>query len=161
MKYFIHTYGCQMNVHDSEKIAGIMEGLGYESCSSAHNADAVIFNTCCIRETAEQKIYGHIGELKKVKRAKPNMIVAVCGCMSQQTGVADKIKESYPFVDIVLGTSNLNLLREAVLSAQNKKRSFNVDLGNTTKKTLRNRAQAFQMRGSISITAATISARIA
>ena len=127
MKYFIHTYGCQMNVHDSEKIAGIMEGLGYESCSSAQDADAVIFNTCCIRETAEQKIYGHIGELKKVKRAKPNMIVAVCGCMSQQAGVAEKIKESYPFVDIVLGTSNLDLLREAVLSAQNKKHSFNVD----------------------------------
>ena len=127
MKYFIHTYGCQMNVHDSEKIAGIMEGLGYESCSSAQDADAVIFNTCCIRETVEQKIYGHIGELKKVKRAKPNMIVAVCGCMSQQAGVAEKIKESYPFVDIVLGTSNLDLLREAVLSAQNKKHSFNVD----------------------------------
>ena len=127
MKYFIHTYGCQMNVHDSEKIAGIMEDLGYEVCSEVREADAVIFNTCCIRETAEQKIYGHIGELKKIKRAKPDMIVAVCGCMSQQTGVAEKIKASYPFVDIILGTSNLNLLRQAVLSAQNKKRSCNVD----------------------------------
>ena len=127
MKYFIHTYGCQMNVHDSEKIAGIMEDLGYEACSEVREADAVIFNTCCIRETAEQKIYGHIGELKKIKRAKPDMIVAVCGCMSQQAGVAEKIKASYPFVDIILGTSNLNLLRQAVLSAQNKKRSCNVD----------------------------------
>ena len=127
MKYFIHTYGCQMNVHDSEKIAGVMEELGYEACSEVREADAVIFNTCCIRETAEQKIYGHIGELKKIKRAKPSMIVAVCGCMSQQTGVAEKIKASYPFVDIILGTSNLNLLRQAVLSAQNKKRSCNVD----------------------------------
>lgn len=127
MRYFIHTYGCQMNVHDSEKIAGVMEELGYEACSEVREADAVIFNTCCIRETAEQKIYGHIGELKKIKRAKPNMIVAVCGCMSQQTGVAEKIKASYPFVDIILGTSNLNLLRQAVLSAQNKKRSCNVD----------------------------------
>ena len=116
-----------MNVHDSEKIAGIMEELGYEACSEVREADAVIFNTCCIRETAEQKIYGHIGELKKIKRAKPDMIVAVCGCMSQQTGVAEKIKASYPFVDIILGTSNLNLLRQAVLSAQNKKRSCNVD----------------------------------
>ena len=116
-----------MNVHDSEKIAGIMEDLGYEVCSEVREADAVIFNTCCIRETAEQKIYGHIGELKKIKRAKPDMIVAVCGCMSQQTGVAEKIKASYPFVDIILGTSNLNLLRQAVLSAQNKKRSCNVD----------------------------------
>ena len=116
-----------MNVHDSEKIAGVMEELGYEACSEVREADAVIFNTCCIRETAEQKIYGHIGELKKIKRAKPSMIVAVCGCMSQQTGVAEKIKASYPFVDIILGTSNLNLLRQAVLSAQNKKRSCNVD----------------------------------
>lgn len=116
-----------MNVHDSEKIAGIMEDLGYEACSEVREADAVIFNTCCIRETAEQKIYGHIGELKKIKRAKPDMIVAVCGCMSQQMGVAEKIKASYPFVDIILGTSNLNLLRQAVLSAQNKKRSCNVD----------------------------------
>lgn len=127
MKYFIHTYGCQMNVHDSEKIAGVMEELGYQPCSDVREADAVIFNTCCIRETAEQKIYGHIGELKKIKRAKPNMIVAVCGCMSQQAGAAEKIKASYPFVDIILGTSNLNLLRQAVLSAQNKKRSCNVD----------------------------------
>lgn len=116
-----------MNVHDSEKIAGVMEELGYQPCSDVREADAVIFNTCCIRETAEQKIYGHIGELKKIKRAKPNMIVAVCGCMSQQAGAAEKIKASYPFVDIILGTSNLNLLRQAVLSAQNKKRSCNVD----------------------------------
>lgn len=116
-----------MNVHDSEKIAGVMEDLGYDPCSEVREADAVIFNTCCIRETAEQKIYGHIGELKKIKRAKPDMIVAVCGCMSQQAGVAEKIKASYPFVDIILGTSNLNLLRQAVLSAQNKKRSCNVD----------------------------------
>lgn len=127
MKYYIHTYGCQMNVHDSEKIAGILEELKYTPAKTAEESDIVVFNTCCIRETAEQKIYGHIGALKKIKRAKPNMIVAVCGCMSQQDGVADKIKTSYPFVDIVLGTSNLNMLREAVIAAQNKKRLFNVD----------------------------------
>lgn len=127
MKYFIHTYGCQMNVHDSEKIAGILESLGYESCRNAAEADAVVFNTCCIRATAEQKIYGHIGEVKKIKRQNPNMIVAVCGCMSQQDGVAEKIKDSYPFVDIVLGTSNLTMLKDAVINARSKKKSFNVD----------------------------------
>lgn len=127
MKYFIHTYGCQMNVHDSEKIAGILEELNYAPCQTVEDADVVVFNTCCIRETAEQKIYGHIGELKKIKRKKPHMIVAICGCMSQQEGGADRIKDSYPFVDIVLGTSNLNLLREAIVAARNKKRSFNVE----------------------------------
>lgn len=127
MKYFIHTYGCQMNVHDSEKIAGMLRSLEYEECSDVESADVVVFNTCCIRETAEQKIYGHLGQLKKIKRKKPEMIVAVCGCMSQQDGVAEKIHESYPFVDIVLGTSNLHLLPEAILNVRNKKKLFNTE----------------------------------
>ncbi len=127
MKYFIHTYGCQMNVHDSEKIAGMLRSLGYEECTEVESADVVVFNTCCIRETAEQKIYGHLGQLKKIKRKNPGMIVAVCGCMSQQDGVADKIRESYPFVDVVLGTSNLHLLSEAISNAQNKKKLFNTE----------------------------------
>lgn len=127
MNYHINTYGCQMNVHDSEKIAGILEGMGYQATPNQEDADIVVFNTCCIRETAEQKIYGHIGALKKVKLRNPNMIVAVCGCMSQQNGVAEKIRESYPFVDIVLGTSNLNSLKDAVLNAQRRKRTLNVD----------------------------------
>ncbi len=127
MKYFIHTYGCQMNIHDSEKIAGILESMGYFSTDQVEDADVVVFNTCCIRETAEQKIYGHIGAIKKLKRAKPDLIAVVCGCMSQQEGVAEKIRTSYPFVDIVLGTSNLDALRDAILSAQKKKKVFNVE----------------------------------
>ena len=127
MNYFIHTYGCQMNVHDSEKIAGILEGMGYVSCDSVENADIIVFNTCCIRETAEQKIYGHIGAVKKLKSKNPNLIAVVCGCMSQQEGVADKIKESYPYVDIVLGTANLNMLEQAIVSARKKKKYYNVD----------------------------------
>ncbi len=127
MKYFIHTYGCQMNVHDSEKIAGILKGMGYVATSVQDEADIVVFNTCCIRETAEQKIYGHIGALKKVKMRNPDMIVVVCGCMSQQDGVAQKIRESYPFVDIILGTSNLNSLKDAVQDAKRRKRCVKVD----------------------------------
>lgn len=127
MTYYIHTYGCQMNIHDSEKIAGILEDLNYSAASTQEEADVVVFNTCCIRETAEQKIYGHIGALKKIKLRKPDMIVVVCGCMSQQEGVAKKIRESYPFVDIILGTSNLNSLKAAVLDAQRRKRSVRTD----------------------------------
>ena len=127
MNYFIHTYGCQMNIHDSEKIAGTLEKLGYSSCDSVENADIIVFNTCCIRETAEQKIYGHIGAVKKLKRKNPNLIAVVCGCMSQQDGVADKIKESYPYVDIVLGTTNLNMLEQAVVNARKNKKYYNVD----------------------------------
>ena len=70
LKYYIHTYGCQMNVHDSEKIAGILQELNYTSCDDVKDADIVVFNTCCIRETSEKKIYGHIGQLKKIKKAK-------------------------------------------------------------------------------------------
>ncbi len=127
MNYFIHTYGCQMNIHDSEKIAGILEGMGYKPCDNAEQADIVVFNTCCIRETAEQKIYGHIGALKKLKKSNPNLIAVVCGCMSQQEGVAEKIRTSYPFVDIVLGTSNLNLLAKAIEDVGKKKRFVNTD----------------------------------
>lgn len=126
MKYYIHTYGCQMNIHDSEKIAGILRDMGYDACNSAEEADVVVFNTCCIRETAEKKIYGHIGQMKKLKRKKPNLIVAVCGCMSQQEGASEHIRQSYPFVDVVLGTGNLNMLRQGIENA-GRQRLFNTD----------------------------------
>lgn len=126
MKYYIHTYGCQMNIHDSEKIAGILRDMGYDECNSPEEADVVVFNTCCIRETAEKKIYGHIGQMKKLKRKKPNLIVAVCGCMSQQDGAAEHIRQSYPFVDVVLGTGNLNMLRQGIENA-GRQRLFNTD----------------------------------
>lgn len=116
-----------MNIHDSEKIAGILEELGYQAVDDQTKADIVVFNTCCIRETAEQKIYGHIGALKKLKQRNRDMIVIVCGCMSQQDGVAEKIRASYPFVDIILGTSNLNSLKQAVLDAQKRKRIVKTD----------------------------------
>lgn len=122
-KYLILTYGCQMNVHESEKLAGILENLGYKHTTTAMDADVVVFNTCAIRESAEQKIFGNIGELKNIKIAKPEMIIAIGGCMSQQTGYANEIFAKYPYVDIVFGTHNLgdfeNLLKSRI--EKNKK----------------------------------------
>lgn len=106
-KYLILTFGCQMNVHESEKLAGILEDNGYEACGDATQADIVVFNTCAIRENAEQKIFGNIGELKNIKIAKPEMIIAIGGCMSQQKNYANEIMQKYPYVDIVFGTHNL------------------------------------------------------
>ena len=117
-KYLILTYGCQMNVHESEKLAGILEANGYEACGNAVEADIVVFNTCAIRENAEQKIFGNIGELKNIKLVKPEMIIAIGGCMSQQDKYADEIMKRFPYVDIVFGTHNLgdfeNLLKSRI-----------------------------------------------
>lgn len=106
-KYLILTFGCQMNVHESEKLAGILEQNGYVACDNAVDADIVVFNTCAIRENAEQKIFGNLGELKNIKLAKPDTIIAIGGCMSQQKGTAEDIMKRFPFVDIVFGTHNL------------------------------------------------------
>ena len=115
-KYFINTYGCQMNVHESEKLAGVLKNLGYEEALAESEADVIIFNTCCIREGAEQRIFGNIGALKKQKQQNPNLIIAVCGCMSQQKGIADTIKAKFPFVNVVLGTHNIHKFEEYLLN---------------------------------------------
>lgn len=107
-KYYIHTYGCQMNVHESEKLAGIMTRRGYESAETEEAADVIVFNTCCVRETAETHIYGNLGRVKKLKENDPHIVVAVCGCMVQKPGAADSILKRCPFVDIVFGTHNLD-----------------------------------------------------
>ncbi len=106
-KYCIVTYGCQMNLHESEKLAGILESFGYVKTDNETDADIVVFNTCCIRENAEKKAEGNIGALKKLKREKKNMIIAVGGCMTQQKGYAEKLVKEFPFIDIVFGTHNL------------------------------------------------------
>ncbi len=122
MYYLIKTYGCQMNVHESEKIAGILHDIGYEETEDEKQADIIIFNTCCIRETAEAKINGHIGEVKRLKERKPSLIVGVCGCMSQQEGVADALKKKFPFLDIILGTANLCLLKQKILEIKSEQK---------------------------------------
>ncbi|MGN0812701.1 MAG: tRNA (N6-isopentenyl adenosine(37)-C2)-methylthiotransferase MiaB [Candidatus Coproplasma sp.] len=122
--YHIVTYGCQMNVHESEKIAGLLSELGYVSCDSMEKADIVVFNTCCIRENAENHAYGNIGMLKKLKAAKRDMIIAVGGCLTQQMNKADVLHDMFPYVDIIFGTHNLNKLKDFVLEKQRRKKSI-------------------------------------
>ena len=119
----VKTFGCAQNENDSEKLRGLLYQLGYSMTDSLDNSDIVIYNTCAIRENAELKIFGNIGKLKALKAANPNMIVAVCGCMVMQQHIVDKIKKSYPFVDIVFGTNNLEILPQLIYQryADNKK----------------------------------------
>lgn len=121
--YHIVTYGCQMNVHESEKIAGILRELGYEYCEEAENSDIVVFNTCCIRENAENHAFGNIGMFKKLKAKNRNMIIAVGGCLTQQMGKADNVKSKFPFVDIIFGTHNLHKLKDYILMKEKQKKA--------------------------------------
>ena len=107
-RYLIKTYGCQMNVHESEKIAGQLQTLGYEETQTAEDADVIVFNTCCVRENAEQHAFGNIGMYKKLKKEKRDLIIAVCGCMTQQGEFAKKLSATFPFVDVIIGTYNID-----------------------------------------------------
>ncbi len=112
-----------MNVHESEKIAGILSGLGYKSCNAIEEADIVVFNTCCIRENAENHAYGNIGMLKKLKAAKRDMIIAVGGCLPQQMNKAGNLHEKFPYVDIIFGTHNLSKLQDYIVRKQNRRKA--------------------------------------
>lgn len=101
-----------MNVHESEKIAGILSSRGYFECKNVEDADVIVYNTCCVRENAEQHAFGNIGMIKKLKKSKPEITVAVCGCMTQQKAVAEKLASTFPFVDIVIGTFNIDKFGE-------------------------------------------------
>ena len=122
MKYYIHTYGCQMNVHESEKLAGILEEKGYLPAEKENAADIIVFNTCCVRETAETKILGNLGIVKKLKETKPDLKVCVCGCMAQKKGEADRLKKRCPFINLIFGTHNLykfDQYLDEIMSGQN------------------------------------------
>ncbi len=106
------TYGCQMNEHESEKLRGILESVGYTPAEDMESADFIIFNTCCVRENAEHKTFGNVGALKGMKAKNKELLIAVCGCMTQQKAVADKMYRTFPFVDIVLGTHNMHELAD-------------------------------------------------
>ncbi|MDR2047262.1 MAG: tRNA (N6-isopentenyl adenosine(37)-C2)-methylthiotransferase MiaB [Clostridiales bacterium] len=126
MRYHIVTYGCQMNVHESEKIAGILKKEGGEPCGGADDADLIVFNTCCIRDTAEKRALGNIGALKSRKKNRKDLIIAVLGCMTQQKGFAETMKAKFPFVDIILGANNLHLL-PYYLKLKDKKTAIDIN----------------------------------
>lgn len=113
-KYHIVTYGCQMNVHESEKIAGILYKMGYRETKETEEADIIVFNTCCIRENAENHAFGNIGALKKLKKRKPELIIAVGGCMTQEKGKTEILKKKFPFIDVMFGTLNLEELETLI-----------------------------------------------
>ncbi|CAG9619634.1 tRNA (N6-isopentenyl adenosine(37)-C2)-methylthiotransferase MiaB [Sutcliffiella rhizosphaerae] len=121
-KFYIRTYGCQMNEHDTEVMAGIFLSLGYEPTDTVKDADVVLLNTCAIRENAENKVFGELGHLKPLKKANPNLLIGVCGCMSQEESVVNKILKTYDQVDMIFGTHNIhripNILKEAYMSKE-------------------------------------------
>lgn len=129
--YYILTYGCQMNIHESEKIAGMLQALGYLSTDTIGEADIIVFNTCCIRDSAETKIMGNIGEVKRFKKQNKDLIVAIVGCMTQQNGIAENLREKFPFVNIILGTDNLQELPLLIKSLEEDRKqhinSINLD----------------------------------
>ncbi|WP_431799293.1 tRNA (N6-isopentenyl adenosine(37)-C2)-methylthiotransferase MiaB [Halobacillus andaensis] len=116
-KYMIRTYGCQMNEHDTEVMAGIFEEMGYESTSDTKEADIILLNTCAIRENAENKVFGEIGHLKPLKLENPDLIIGVCGCMSQEESVVNRILKKHPFIDLIFGTHNIHRLPQLVKEA--------------------------------------------
>lgn len=116
-KAFVRTYGCQQNVADGEKIKGMLSEMGFEFTDDENEADFILFNTCAIREHAEDRVFGNIGALKNVKRRNPSVLIAVCGCMMEQERVAEKIRTSFPFVNIVFGTHVIHKLPEMMYSA--------------------------------------------
>ena len=120
--YHIITYGCQMNVHESEKIAGTLVDLGYKSTDDIECADIIVFNTCCIRENAENHAYGNIGMLKKLKSNKKDLIIAVGGCLTQQINKADILHKKFPYVDIIFGTHNLHKLKDLIVKKTKQKK---------------------------------------
>jgi len=113
-----------MNIHDSEKIAGMLRELNYEECFEKEQADIIVFNTCCIRELAELKIMAKIGDTKILKKKNKDLIIVVCGCMTQQKGMSEILKKKFPFINIILGTHNLEELKEYVIKFNKTKKSF-------------------------------------
>ena len=117
--YHIMTFGCQMNEHDSEIMAGMLEEMGYSETQKRAEADIILINTCSIRENADKRFFGSLGQLKRLHREKPEMIVGVCGCMMQQQHIIDAIRKKYSWVDLVFGTHNIHELPELITKILN------------------------------------------
>ncbi len=121
-KYCVVTYGCQMNLHESEKISGILSGMGMSAVNEPENADVMVFNTCCIRDTAERRALGNIGKMKELKKKNKNLLIVVTGCMTQQNGFAENMKERYQYIDVILGTHNISDLENQIRIRLEKKK---------------------------------------
>jgi tRNA-2-methylthio-N6-dimethylallyladenosine synthase len=111
---FVHSYGCQQNVNDGERIKGVLVDIGYGLCDKPEDADLILFNTCAVREHAEQRVFGNVGALKGLKEKKPGLMIGLCGCMANQQQVVDKLRQSYPYVDLVFGVDAIDTLPELI-----------------------------------------------
>ena len=112
---YVRSFGCQLNTSDGEKIKGVLQSIGYGFTEDENSADLIILNTCAVRENAEDRVFGIVGSMKKLKELKPSLIIGISGCMTAQSHIAEKIKKSYPQVDFVLGTSAINGLPKLLL----------------------------------------------
>ena len=119
-KYYIRTYGCQMNVHDSEEIKALLEKVGFNETNEMETADLIILNTCAIRENAHDKVFGFLGRCKHLKKDKKDLIIALCGCMAQEEHVVNEILDKHKYIDIVFGTHNINELPTMLINKMNK-----------------------------------------
>lgn len=146
------TFGCQMNARDSEKLSGILEYIGYESVEEEEQADFVIYNTCTVRDNANQRVYGRLGFLNSMKKKKPHLRIALCGCMTQEESVIEKLKKSYRFVDLVFGTHNIFKFAELFVTSFQSDRMV-VDIWQETEKIVEElpKVRKFQYKSGINI----------
>lgn len=133
LTFCVTTFGCQMNARDSEKLTGILEQTGYVEESDEEKADFVIYNTCTVRENANQRVYGRLGQLNRVKKQNPHMMIGLCGCMMQEPEVVEKLKKSYRFVDLIFGTHNIFKFAELIVTRMESKRMV-IDIWKDTDK---------------------------
>ncbi|TCP59097.1 tRNA-2-methylthio-N6-dimethylallyladenosine synthase [Tumebacillus sp. BK434] len=122
--YFIRTHGCQMNEHDTEIMSGMLEEMGYTQAREMYDADFILYNTCAVRENAEDKVWGNLGTLKPMKAKNPNLIIGLCGCMAQEEVVRERIRTTHPHVDIVFGTHNIHVLPGLIEEAHHSKETI-------------------------------------
>lgn len=133
LTFCVTTFGCQMNARDSEKLTGILERIGYVEEPDEEKADFVIYNTCTVRENANQRVYGRLGQLGRIKKKNPHMMIALCGCMMQEPEVVEKLKKSYPFVDLIFGTHNIFKFAELLATRMESGRTV-IDIWKDTDK---------------------------
>lgn len=133
LTFCVTTFGCQMNARDSEKLVGVLEQIGYQEEADEDKADFVIYNTCTVRENANMRVYGRLGQLKNAKKKNPHMMIGLCGCMMQEPHVVEKLKTSYRFVDIIFGTHNIYKFAELIATRYESKRMV-IDIWKDTDK---------------------------